>query len=303
MKKLLLTISLALISALVFSGLALAIMPRYWTVNLSAPEAVQNNKTFNLDYVISSTIDTDDFTVDLYQNAAPIQSEPLAVPNSGRFTVTVPSDGNYDFYIIVTNNDDTDSDQTEQSATVSTQVITTIPDSVIYSGKTVSGSAITVNFIVPVGSSIVTVNIYGSTATTFTLDSSTLLASMAATPGVAQVANLVNSLAASLNIALVGFDAAGNQSAPVGDSIIRFSGNAATTSTATPGGALGGEEGGITTTSGTSTENEDVTEVAGSANEEDGLAGWEIALIVIAAVIVAGAAGWYGYSRWAVNKK
>jgi hypothetical protein len=301
MKKLLLSICLVFIAALAFSSFALAqTEARYWTVELSAPQAIQNSRTFNLDYVVSSTVEDDDFTVDLYQNGAPLVSEALAVPDSGRFEVTVPSDGPYSFYIEVTNNDDTDGDQTEQSATVSTQVVTTIPDSVIYSGKTVSGSAVAVNFTVPAGSSIKTVNIYGSTATSFALDSSTLLASVVATPGVAQVANFVNSLATSLNIAVAGFDVAGNQSAPTGDSNVRFSGNTASTNTS-QGGALGGET--LTETSSSTAEGETLTEVGGTTAEGQGLAGWKIALIAITAVIVAGAGGWYAYYRVKLNKE
>lgn len=303
MKKLLTSIVLALVSVLAFSSLAFANSDHFWRITLSDPADIQNSRTFNLDYVVLSSPITDDFTVDLYQNGAFNQTTELDDADSGRFTVTVPSDGVYEYYIIVTNHNDADGDNTEQSETVKTEVIATIPDSVVYGGKTVSANTIIVNFTVPAGSSIVNVNIYGSTATSFSLDGSTLLASVAATPGTAQSVNVVSSLASSLNIAIVGFDIAGNQSAPTGDSIIRFSG---TTATVGSGSEIttteAAQTNGFTTTSSIVVDGASpLTEVSG-ATEQGGLAGWKIALITIAAVIVAGAAGWYAYWRWAVNK-
>ena len=61
-----------------FAGLPLVLaplaqagtLPRFWTVNLSAPQAIQNSRTFNLDYMVASTTVDDNFTVELYQNAA-----------------------------------------------------------------------------------------------------------------------------------------------------------------------------------------------------------------------------------------
>lgn len=281
---------------------------RYWTVNLSEPQAVQNSRTFNLDYQVSSTVKSDYYTVWLYQDKD--TDELIGIPqtvaandkggDSGRFTITVPADGTYSYYVKALNEPAGD---TKISKTVTTKIVSTLPESVIYGGKTVNGNLVTIKFTVPAGSSITAVNIYGSISSSFNLNSSTLLVSVAATPGIEQTVSFINSQANNLNVAISGFDIAGNRSLPTGDAQINFidDSTASTLTTAASSGALGGTDAtdGIKTADKT---DESVTEVAGSKTA-GGMATWLKTTLIVLGVAAGIVAMWYIYSRYAVDKE
>jgi hypothetical protein len=99
-----------LIGVMAFSGTnttnAIAV-PRYWSLTISELSPTTNTKTFNLDYATVSTVLSDTFNIDLYQNGVKINSQ--TTPNTGkggdtgRFAISVPSDGTYSYSIIATN--------------------------------------------------------------------------------------------------------------------------------------------------------------------------------------------------------
>jgi hypothetical protein len=82
-------------------------VPRYWSLTISELSPTTNTKTFNLDYATVSTVLSDTFNIDLYQNGVKINSQ--TTPNTGkggdtgRFAISVPSDGTYSYSIVATN--------------------------------------------------------------------------------------------------------------------------------------------------------------------------------------------------------
>lgn len=73
----------------------------YWQFKVSDPQSTSQARTFNLEFVTLSTEADDDITVDLYQNGAlsGTQVTTKDFGDSGAFSVTVPTDGVYQFYM------------------------------------------------------------------------------------------------------------------------------------------------------------------------------------------------------------
>ena len=121
-------IVLALFAVVPAKAETLPDIPYAWTVTISSPNTVAS-KTFNIDYQVFSTSLNDSFNATLYQNGASTGQTQATLANgkggnSGRFTVTVPSDGVYTYYVVAQNMTDS---TTKQSKTVTAQVSTPSP--------------------------------------------------------------------------------------------------------------------------------------------------------------------------------
>ncbi len=214
--KSLASLGLALvISAFMFSS---AFAAGFWTTNLSTPEAFTTNGVVNIDYQVTSTDPSDTFEVDLMQNGGVILTQSVSTNygDSGRFPITLTTEGTYTFETSVLNNN---GGETKNSNEVTVTFDKTAPSAPTYNGVTRSGDTYTVNFTAPTGD-VSKVNVYASTATSFNLDASTKVGEVPVTPG--ETSQFVYTAPDSTQryFAITAADAAGNQSGVVGDEIV-----------------------------------------------------------------------------------
>lgn len=80
----------------------------FWKFETSEPAATSQNRTFNLEFKTLSTDPADEFTVKLFQNGSEVNSTGITTDygDSGVFSVTVPTDGVYQFYMSATSSVD-----------------------------------------------------------------------------------------------------------------------------------------------------------------------------------------------------
>ncbi|MES2971226.1 MAG: hypothetical protein V4702_02825 [Patescibacteria group bacterium] len=102
MKRLLVTL-VTLFSLIGLSSTSFA-ATRYWKVNISSP-ANTTSKSFNVQYQTFSTIESDDITVELFQNGSSVGSQTTTTSfgDSGAFPVTVATVGTYSYFVKATN--------------------------------------------------------------------------------------------------------------------------------------------------------------------------------------------------------
>lgn len=99
------TILLSLAFAVLFAVPVLA--GHDWQIKMSDPSTSDQLRTFNIEYVALSTVETDEITVKLLQNGEEIDSQTTqAGGDSGVFSVTVPVDGSYTYSLSASSSDD-----------------------------------------------------------------------------------------------------------------------------------------------------------------------------------------------------
>lgn len=214
-----LVIALVLVAGL-GAGSASAATGDGWQLNVvDLPDATPNS-SLDIAYQVISTGVTegateDTFTVTLYQDGVMIDSAAIATPlgDNGFFTVNGLADGTYEFKVVAENSNDAEPKPNTQTVVVDSVA----PTSVVYEGVVQNGNEFTLTFTVPAGSDATTVNVYSSTAMEFVADSTTLVGSVAATPGAEQTFTYTapNDDVRYFAIELV--DGAGNASSLVGD--------------------------------------------------------------------------------------
>lgn len=105
MKKLLLLI-VAVFSLTVGLGSQASAATRYWSVTMFTPAASDTDRTLNIAYNVLSTVATDKYNVNLFQNDVQIDSQFVdhgKGGNSGAFSVTMPANGTYSYKISAEN--------------------------------------------------------------------------------------------------------------------------------------------------------------------------------------------------------
>lgn len=125
MKRLLsLLVSSIAISTLFLSS-SVSAATRYWKIDMYQPAAT-TNKTLRVEYKVLSTIATDTFTIELFENNVSKGSQFVAhsdgnyAGDSGVFTVPIPAAGTYSYKILATNHGA--GNETKTSDTKSVQV-------------------------------------------------------------------------------------------------------------------------------------------------------------------------------------
>ena len=218
------------------SGSAVAATGAGWQLNVvDLPEATSSN-SIDIAYQVASIDGGDTFTVELWQDGAMIDSAPVttAYGDNGFFTVADLEDGSYEFTVLANNSDD----PTDKTNTQTVAVDTASPEAAEYDGVVQNGNEYTLTFTVPEGSDGTTVNVYASTEKEFTADETTLVGSVAATPGAEQTFTYTAADGLQRYFALEVVDVAGNTSTLVGDSEAVVT----PSTTATSGSSSTGEE-------------------------------------------------------------
>ncbi len=121
MKRLITTAIITLVSLVVLTVPAYAVLQRYVNVDISEPAAT-SNRTLNIAYGVTSTIPEDDFKVELFENSLSKGTQEVTHNNgnSGVFSISLPATGTYSYYVQSTNHGDGES--TKPSKTVSVQI-------------------------------------------------------------------------------------------------------------------------------------------------------------------------------------
>lgn len=104
-------------------GSALAAPTRYWTVDMSTPEASSSNRSLYIAYNVFSTLtDDNDFIVELFENTVSKGTQAIAHANgdSGAFSVNIPANGTYTYKVVATN---VDASETKESDAKTVQVV------------------------------------------------------------------------------------------------------------------------------------------------------------------------------------
>lgn len=119
--KRLLTALLSMVTVFALAGSTVSAAPRYWKVQISEPAAT-TDKSLNIDYNVSSTVSTDTFTVELFENGTSKGTQSVTHPygNSGVFTIAIPAAGTYSYMVRATNHGEANA--TKDSATETVQV-------------------------------------------------------------------------------------------------------------------------------------------------------------------------------------
>jgi hypothetical protein len=78
-----------------------------WTFNVFQPATSITGRSVQVEYTVASSDPSLTFTVDLFQNGTQVATQNVTNPYgaSGRFAVTVPSAGGYDFMLVADDND------------------------------------------------------------------------------------------------------------------------------------------------------------------------------------------------------
>lgn len=118
MKRFLISL-LATVGLLLPAASATAVS-RYWTIDIYEPSAT-TNRTLNVEYKVFSTVPSDTFTVELFENSVSKGTQSVTHPNgnSGVFTITLPATGTYSYFVKATNHGDATA---KNSKTVTVQV-------------------------------------------------------------------------------------------------------------------------------------------------------------------------------------
>jgi hypothetical protein len=94
-------------SAIVLLSPGLVDASHFWDVKMSDPTTSDQVRTFNIEYVALTTLNSDKITVKLQQNGASIATDITKKGgDSGVFKVNVPSDGSYTYKLTATSSDD-----------------------------------------------------------------------------------------------------------------------------------------------------------------------------------------------------
>ncbi len=212
------TSALLLVFGLVLFAGGTAQAATYWTTNISTPEAQTTTGVFGIDFQVLSTTPSDTFTVQLYQNGIVIATQNIATDNgdSGSFPISLTSDGTYNYFTKTQHGSDVSDVKTSPTLTV--QFDRTAPAAPTQVTKTTTTGGYVLNFLVPGGTESSQVQVFASSSTTFIADASTLVRTMAATPGVVQSTALGVSDGQPRYFAVRTVDAFGNTSALVTES-------------------------------------------------------------------------------------
>ncbi len=206
------TVVVSLVTAA--SSVGSAVAATFVKVNIATPTTLSRSKTFNVEFTALSTNAGDNLDVALFQNGSQINSRTTTKPfgDSGTFAVTVPADGNYQYYFTANNGSTTVS-----SATKTVTVDTAASAPLAYGGTTRNGNSYTVSFTVPAGSDITQVRVFSSAAPNFTADGSTEVGVINVTPGQTVTFTYNSPDNRQRFTAVQAFDAAGNGSTLTGD--------------------------------------------------------------------------------------
>ncbi len=208
-----LVVTLALVVG--FSGNAIAATGSGWQLNVVDLPAATSDSTLEISYQVASTDASDTFGVALWQDGVMIDSAAVTVPlgDNGSFTVADLADGTYEFAVVADSSDDA----TDKTNTQTVSVDTEKPAAASYEGVEQDGNEFTLTFTVPATSDATTVNVYSAQTKTFNADETTLVGSIAATPGVEQMFTYAAADDSTRYFALELVDAANNASPLVGD--------------------------------------------------------------------------------------
>ncbi len=223
MKKLLKFTTKSVASSLLATGLILALSSNVlayesWQLNLVDLPDATGNSSVNLAYQVSTVDPSNTFSVMATQNGVNIgtQSVVTTYGDAMVFPVSFAGPGSYELKVVAEVVSGTNTGE------VKTQVATVeydpaIPASPTYDGKTRNGNTWAITFTVPAGSDSETIQVFASTAITFTADNTTLVGEVAATPGSQQTFTYTAPDSAERYFAIRALDPAGNISPLVGD--------------------------------------------------------------------------------------
>lgn len=93
------------VTSVFLGGTVAADAARFWRVQISEPTTQTTSKTLRINYNVQSTFD-DTFTVRLFENGGIRSTEAVNNPggDSGKFVVSIPATGTYNYFVRATNN-------------------------------------------------------------------------------------------------------------------------------------------------------------------------------------------------------
>jgi hypothetical protein len=305
MKRLLSLTGLSSLALLILTPLtAMAQATPFWQLNISQP-ANQTSHSFNLQYTVLATSSAT-FTVKLCTVSDTTCATPAVIQdtnvdpnatngNSGAFSVTVPSDGDYGYFVKATR--DTSADPAQQTNTVTVHVDATPPAAPIYNGKTISGNSYILNATAPSSSDVSRLEFYTSTNTSFQADSVSRIGSVVVTPNQVVSFSYTAPDSSIRYFAVRAFDTSNNGSVAVGDQNVVVSVPLAnsTTSATTGGQAVSGvstttKPSGQTSSINTSTPGATAaTGVLGAKTANNNFRNWALAIgagVIVTAIVV-----------------
>jgi hypothetical protein len=120
MKRLILSI----VTAFSLLGLAVpvAAADRYWQVQIFEPATELTTRKLNVEYKVLSTVKSDDFTVELFENNASKSTQNVThdYGDSGVFNIDLPGTGTYSYKVTATNSGDA---SVKDSSTVTVDIV------------------------------------------------------------------------------------------------------------------------------------------------------------------------------------
>lgn len=122
--KRLTSLFLSVLTFVALSTSAMAAPQRFWSVDISEPTAETASRTIKVSYIVQSTILSDSFTVELFENGASKGTQAVSTGrggDSGVFSVAIPSTGTYNYQVTATNHGDGNS--TKDSETYQIKVV------------------------------------------------------------------------------------------------------------------------------------------------------------------------------------
>lgn len=263
----------------------------FWNVEISTPASNMNTRTFQVQYTTLSTNQSDNITVEAFQNGTSIGSQAVTAGGSGSFLVTVPSDGNYSYFVKATN---TTQSETKNSSTKTVIVDTTGPSTSSSDGSVVrNGNTYTLNFTAPQNSDVKSAEIYASTTNVVDTSSANLIGTLSVSPGQKVSFNFTSPDSTKRNFAIRFIDQNGNVSALTGVSVASID-QASRTAAQSAGQVAGAES---NKSSGVVDKNAATDQVASTNSKKDSKSSqwWVVALLI---ALVAGA----GYVYYANGK-
>jgi hypothetical protein len=183
----------------------------FWNVQMSSPASPTTSKTFNLQFTTLSTDESNQISVEAFQNDISLGSQTVTAGGSGSFATTVAADGNFTYYLKAKNLTTNETKNTTPVAVVVDSTAPTLTGG--QSGATVTrnGNNYTLQFTVPSGDAT-KVQIYAATQPQVSTDTAQLLATLDVKSGQVVAYNFAAPDATTRYFALRYLDGAGNTS-------------------------------------------------------------------------------------------
>lgn len=125
MKRLITTLLLTFGFVFAQVGSVTAAPKQLWKLDMFDPAASTTSRIINIEYKVFSTISGDTFSVELFENDAPKETQSVthAYGNSGKFSVNMPTTGTYAYKIKATNIGDLNPTTQTREETKTVQVV------------------------------------------------------------------------------------------------------------------------------------------------------------------------------------